>query len=212
MTRAIGYVRVSTKDQGENGFGLEAQAHQLETFCAANDIDLVALIPDVMSTRKTDKMYGRAAALSAIRAGIANVLVINDLDRASRSTLDGLTLVRDAQAEGWRVLSLDGVDSDQVEKLWLTVRMGFAEEERDKISKRTRQGLIAARQKGKELGRKSQIPAHVADRVVDMRMREHMGAKAIATQLTRDGVPTPGGGDRWHYSTVRSLLARKGVE
>src|ERR1700694_2074879 len=156
--KAIGYVRVSTKDQGESGFGLEAQAHQLETYCAANGFDLLAVVPDVMSGRKTDKLYGRLAAVAAIRAGLANVLVINAVDRASRSTLDGLTLVKDAQAEGWRVLSLDGVDSDKVEKLWLTVRMGFAEEERDKISRRAKQGLIAARQKGKQLGRPSQIP------------------------------------------------------
>jgi hypothetical protein len=74
-----------------------------------------------MSGRKTDKLYGRLAAVAAIRAGLANVLVINALDRASRSTLDGLGLVKDAQDEGWRVLSFDGVDSDKVEKLWLTV-------------------------------------------------------------------------------------------
>jgi DNA invertase Pin-like site-specific DNA recombinase len=100
------------------------------------------------------------AAVAAIRAGLANILVINALDRVSRNTLDGLTLVKDAQDEGWRVLSTDGIDSDKVEKLWLTVRMGFAEEERDKISKRTKQGLIKARQAGKQLGRpRSRKPA-----------------------------------------------------
>jgi DNA invertase Pin-like site-specific DNA recombinase len=207
--KAIGYVRVSTKDQGENGFGLDAQAYQLETFCAANGYDLVAVIPDVMSGRKTDKLYGRAAAVAAIRAGLANVLLINALDRASRSTLDGLTLIKDAQVEGWRVLSLDGVDSAKVEKLWLTVRMGFAEEERDKISKRTKQGLIAARQKGKQLGRPSQIPRGVVDQIVALR-REGKGAKAIATTLTAEGVAAPGG-PIWHYSTVRGVLSREGA-
>ncbi len=132
--KAIGYVRVSTNRQAENGFGLEAQKRQLEHFCAANGYELVSVIPDVMSGKKASKLYGRAAAVAAIRAGIANVLLVNALDRASRSTLDGLQLVKDAQDEGWRVLSLDGVDSDKVERLWLTVRMGFAEEEREKIS------------------------------------------------------------------------------
>jgi DNA invertase Pin-like site-specific DNA recombinase len=208
--KAIGYVRVSTKDQGENGYGLEAQAHQLETYCAAHDLNLVAVIPDVMSGRKTDKLYGRIAAVAAIRAGLANVLVINALDRVSRNTLDGLTLVKDAQDEGWRVLSLDGVDSDKVEKLWLTVRMGFAEEERDKISKRTKQGLIKARQAGKRLGRHSQIPEDVVARIVDLR-RDGKGANTIARILSEDGVPAPGGAT-WYPTTVRGVLARKGVE
>ncbi|WP_281362977.1 recombinase family protein [Gordonia asplenii] len=35
-----------------------------------------------------------------------------------------------------------------------------------------------------------------------------LGAKAIAAQLTREGVPTATGGDTWHYSTVRRALAR----
>jgi DNA invertase Pin-like site-specific DNA recombinase len=209
--KAIGYVRVSTKEQGENGYGLEAQAHQLETYCAANNLNLVAIIPDVMSGRKTDKLYGRIAAVAAIRAGLANVLVINALDRASRSTLDGLTLVKDAQDEGWRVLSLDGVESDKVEKLWLTVRMGFAEEERDKISKRTKQGLIKARQNGKRLGRPSQITREVIDRIVALRMQEHKGANTIARMLTDAGVPAPGG-QTWYPTTVRGVLAREGVE
>ena len=36
-----------------------------------------------MSGRKTDKLYGRIAAVAAIRAGLANVLVINALDRVT---------------------------------------------------------------------------------------------------------------------------------
>lgn len=195
-TKAIGYIRVSTKEQGSNGFGLAAQTHQLETFCESYGIDLVSVIPDVMSGSKTDKLYGRMAAVAAIRSGLANVLIVNALDRASRSTLDGLTLIQDAQDEGWRVLSLDGVDSEKVEKLWVTLRMGLAEEERDKISKRTKAGLIRARQRGKQLGRPSPIPRDVVDELVSLRMRDHLGAKAIATRLTDEGVPTPGGGEQ----------------
>ena len=125
--KAIGYIRVSTNRQAENGFGLEAQKQAIENYCATHGFNLVTVIPDVMSGRKSDKLYGRAAAIAAIRAGLASVLIVNAMDRASRSALDGLQVIKDAQAEGWRVLSLDGVDSDKVEKLWVTMRMGFAE-------------------------------------------------------------------------------------
>jgi hypothetical protein len=41
--RAIGYLRVSTNRQAENGYGLEAQRDQVEQFCAANGLELVGL-------------------------------------------------------------------------------------------------------------------------------------------------------------------------
>jgi DNA invertase Pin-like site-specific DNA recombinase len=216
-TKAIGYVRVSTKGQGENGYGLEAQRGAIETYCAVNNLDLVALHADVMSGKKTDKLYGRIAAVLAIQAGVAKVLVINALDRSSRSMADGAKLVADAKTEGWRIVGIDGTDSDTVSQLTAHARLLVAEEERELISKRTKQGLIKARLNGSKLGTPSQIPRDVVDRIVAMHMRDRKGAKAIATQLTADGVPAPGrrgaspGGERWHYSTVRGVLAREGV-
>jgi DNA invertase Pin-like site-specific DNA recombinase len=205
--KAIGYVRVSTKAQGANGYGLDAQRGLIEKYCATNDYELVALIPDVMSGKKTDKLYGRIAAITAIRAGIANVLVVNTLDRSSRSMADGAKLVADAKAEGWRIVGIDGTDTDTVSQLTAHARLLVAEEERELISKRTKQGLIRARQEGKQLGTPSAIPADVVERITAMR-RKGMGAKAIATQLTAAGVPAPRG-TTWHYSTVRGVIRRE---
>jgi hypothetical protein len=53
-----------------------------------------------MSGKKTDKLYGRIAAVLAIQHGIANVLVVNTLDRSSRSMADGAKLVADSKLEG----------------------------------------------------------------------------------------------------------------
>lgn len=215
--KAIGYVRVSTNRQAENGYSLDAQREQIERFCAANNLDLVALIPDVMSGKKTDKLYGRIAAVSAIQAGIAKVLVVNTLDRSSRSMADGAKLVADAKAEGWRVVGLDGTDTNTVSQLTAHARLLVAEEERELISKRTKQGLMRARQNGKDLGTPSEIPRETIDRIVDLRMRECLPAKQIAARLTAERVPTPTQrGKRrstsWSYSTVRGVLARAGVE
>jgi DNA invertase Pin-like site-specific DNA recombinase len=86
--KAIGYIRVSTSRQAESGYSPDAQRDSIERFCAANGLELVALIPDVMSGT-SDKLYGRIAAVSAIQAGIANVLVVNMLDRSTRNMADG---------------------------------------------------------------------------------------------------------------------------
>lgn len=216
LTKAIGYIRVSTKAQGQKGYGLDAQREQIEMYCVAHDLELVALIPDVMSGKKTDKLYGRIAAVSAIQAGIANVLVINALDRSSRSMADGAKLVADAKVEGWRIVGLDGTDSDQLSQLTAHARLLVAEEERDLISKRTKQGLIKARQGGVPLGTPSEIPRQTINRIVELRMREGLPAKQIASRLDAEGVPTPTQrgkrrSTKWSYSTVRGVLAREGV-
>ena len=204
--KAIGYVRVSTVAQGENGYGLDAQRDEIERYCERAGFELVAFIPDVMSGRKTDRLYGRAAAVAAIRNGVADVLVLKELDRATRDTRDGLDLMLNAKDEGWRIVAVKGEDSDAIGKLELTIKLAFAEEERDKISERTKAGLARARREGKQLGHPDDF-ADVVQRIIRMRRRDHMGAKAIATALTTDGVPAPRG-DVWHYSTVRGVLKR----
>ena len=39
-TKAIGYIRVSTNRQAENGYGLEAQRQQIQQFCDSNGLQL----------------------------------------------------------------------------------------------------------------------------------------------------------------------------
>ncbi|MCV7343798.1 resolvase [Mycolicibacterium rhodesiae] len=209
MSRAIGYLRVSTNRQAESGYGLEAQRDQVEQFCTVNGMDLIGLHIDVMSGRKTDKLHGRIAAVSAIQSGIANVLVVNTLDRSSRSMADGAKLVADAKAEGWRIVGLDGTDSDTVSQLVAHARLLVAEEERELISKRTKQGLIKARQAGKQLGKPSTIDRVTIDHIVELRSGG-MGTKAIARALDTAGIAAPRS-NTWSYSTVRGVLEREGV-
>lgn len=208
--KAIGYVRVSTNRQADNGYSLDAQRDRLESFCKENGYELVSVIPDVMSGRKTDKLYGRAAAVAAIQAGIADVLLLNALDRATRDTLDGLALMKTAQDEGWRIVTIKGEDSEAIGKLELTIKLAFAEQEREKISERTKQGLARAKREGKALGRPSTIPRATVRRIVAMRENDGLGPKAIATKLNQSRMKAPQG-DTWHYSTVRNVLAREGV-
>ncbi len=208
-TRAIGYLRVSTLRQAENGYGLAAQRDQVDQFCTQHNLDLVGLHVDVMSSRKTDKLYGRIAAVTAIQAGIANILLVNTLDRSSRSMADGAKLVADAKIEGWRIVGLDGTDSDTVSQLVAHARLLVAEEERELISKRTKQGLIKARQAGKQLGKPSTIDRSTITCIVQLRSGG-LGTKAIAKALDQAGIAAPRS-DSWSYSTVRAVLEREGV-
>jgi len=168
----------------------------------------VTVIPEVASTRAPDRMYGRLAVEAALRAGLGDAMVVRDLDRASRSTLDGAQLVTRASANGWRVIGTDGIDTaDPEQEFLVNVRLAMAQEERRKISRRTREGLEAARAKGKTLGRPRSLTPAVERRIVRLR-KTGLSAQAIANTLTEKAVPTPNGGPSWSASTVRSVLAR----
>lgn len=207
--RLIGYVRVSTREQG-NGHGLDAQRAAIERYCEEHGHRLVTIVPDVMTTRSVDKLYGRLAAVAAVEAGLADGLVISTLDRATRSTLDGAQLLDAARRKGWRLLSVDGTDTADAGQALLTdIRIAVAQEERRKISERTKAGLAAAKAKGVHVGRPRRIPPEVADRIVFL-ASEGASSGAIARTLDAERVPTPGGGRTWYPSVVRDVLRREG--
>jgi DNA invertase Pin-like site-specific DNA recombinase len=82
-----------------------------------------------------DRRGRPSTAVAAVQAGIADVLVVHALDRASRNPVDGGLLIDQAHDEGWRLLSLDGVDSSDPDQSFLNdMRLAFAKEERKKIS------------------------------------------------------------------------------
>ncbi|WP_278313741.1 recombinase family protein [Lolliginicoccus levis] len=207
--RVIGYVRVSTQQQGAHGHGLAAQRHALEHWCAANGHELLTVITDVVGGTRTDKMHGRQVAIAAIESGVADALLVRALDRATRDQEDAAKLFKRAERYGWRLMDCDKADSgDPSQRLLADIRLAVAAEEKRKISERTREGLHRARRAGKRLGRPPMITPELAARIVVLHAQQGLGAKAIARQLTAEGIPTPSGGAQWQYSTVRGVLAR----
>lgn len=202
--RVVGYVRVSTRDQGDSGLGLEAQRESLEQWCAARGHELLTVTTDVVSGAKTDAMFGREVAVAAVESGVAQGLLVRALDRVTRDQLDAAQIMKRANDYGWRLLDTEGADSgDPSQRLVADVRLAVAAEERRKIGTRTREALDAKRRKG-EPG----LITTSTQRRIQVLASQGLGAKAIATKLTAEGVPTATGGDTWSYSTVRRVLAR----
>ena len=212
--RVIGYCRVSTDKQRDNGHGLGAQHEALERFCHQHGHELLTVTSDVVSgSGQADKMYGRQVAIAAIESGVADALLVRALDRATRDQEDAAKLFKRAERNAWRLMDCDKADSgDPSQRLLADIRIAVAAEERRKISERTREGLAKARKAGKRLGRPPQISPALAKRIVDLRMRECLSANAIARKLTEDAVPAPGGGAKWYPTTVRDVYAREGLE
>lgn len=206
--RVIGYVRVSTRDQGDSGLGLEAQRESLEQWCAARGHELLTVTTDVVSGAKCEAMHGRQVAIAAVESGVAQGLLVRALDRVTRDQLDAAQIMKRANDYGWRLLDTEGADSgNPSQRLVADVRLAVAAEERRKIGTRTREALDAKRRKGEP----GLIPSSTQRRI-QVLAGQGLGAKAIASRLSADGVPTATGGTAWSYSTVRRVLARLSQE
>jgi DNA invertase Pin-like site-specific DNA recombinase len=212
--RVIGYVRVSTAKQGENGHGLGAQTQVLQQFCEQRGYDLLTITSDVVSGSASDRMYGRATAVAALEAAVADALLVRALDRATRDQLDGAKLFKRAETNGWRLLDCEGADSgDPNQRLVVDVRIAVAAEEKRKTSTRTKEGLAKARKygtrSGRDIGRPVETTPALAKHIARMHTRDGLSAYAIAKRLTERGVPSPRGGAKWYPTTVRVVLDRE---
>src|ERR1700730_659917 len=87
MPAAIGYLRVSTREQGRSGLGLAAQRFDIQAFGAREGFSVKSWYQDVQTGAGTDALvlrYGLAAALNEARAARCP-LIVSKLDRLSRN-------------------------------------------------------------------------------------------------------------------------------
>src|SRR5882672_6140056 len=89
MKNAIGYLRVSTREQGRSGLGLAAQRYAIETFGAKEGFGVKSWYQDIQTGAGKDALLmrpGLAAALKEARAA-RSPLLVSRLDRLSRKVL-----------------------------------------------------------------------------------------------------------------------------
>ena len=87
MTKAIGYIRVSTDKQADQGVSLEAQKAKIEAYAMLYDLDMVDYVIETGSAKNT-RREGLQEALAALTSGRAEALIVVKLDRLTRSVAD----------------------------------------------------------------------------------------------------------------------------
>jgi site-specific DNA recombinase len=153
---AIGYCRVSTREQADEGVSLAAQQDKIESFANSKDLDLVECIVEegVSGSVPLKERDGGSLIFEAIQNRGVRVVIATKLDRLFRDALDCLAMTREWEKLGVKVLLLDmGVDfSTPTGKAFLTNAASFAELERNLISERTKDGLAQVKKEGIKLG------------------------------------------------------------
>lgn len=207
--RAIGYVRVSTEEQGDSGLGLSAQKTTVQQEVARRGWNFETMYADVASGKSLRGRADFGRALKLLSAGEADVLVVAKLDRLSRSVSDFAAVLAQSQAEGWALDICDlGVDTTTPSgKMVAQIMMVLAEWEREMIGDRTKRALQAARESGRQLGRPRGVSKETL-RLIRVLRESGKSYGAIAEALSAEGIATAQGG-QWQAATVRKLYARE---
>jgi DNA invertase Pin-like site-specific DNA recombinase len=230
--KVIGYVRVSTEQQADEGVSLEAQQLKIQTYCDIYDLDLVRIEIDAgKSAKDMLKRPGIQAALAAVSSGEVTALVVTKIDRLSRSLMDMGKLVETHFKNGDGLISI----SEQINtgtatgRMFLNMIIMFSEYEREIIAERTTEALGHLKDQGVTLGAPKLGWAHSAVegdvdeggrrriykveeemetvcRIQELKKQE-LSLRMMCLVLTEEGHKTKRGG-KWHPQTVRNILDR----
>jgi len=151
QAKTIAYLRVSTEEQDLNNQKLE-----LHEYARRNNLTIDDFIEIEVSTRKPPKARRIDELMENLHYG--DLLLVSELSRLGRSVGQIIQIIDSLVKNEVRFIAvkesikINGKQDIQT-KTMITMFALFAEIERDLISERTKQGLIAARKRGKQLGR-----------------------------------------------------------
>ena len=146
------YCRVSTADQS-----CERQERDLRAFAARGGFEIVAVHKETGSGAKTDRIE-RRKIMALAQARMIDAIVVTELSRWGRSTIDLVETLQALQAWDVSVLAVSGLQFDLSTphgKMIASVMAALAEFERDLIRDRVTSGLANAKARGKKLGRQA---------------------------------------------------------
>jgi len=234
MKDAIGYLRVSTKEQGRSGLGLAAQRFDIEHFGKREGFSVTSWHKDIQTGAGKDAILlrpGLAAALKEARAARCP-LIVSRLDRLSRNVhfIAGLM-----EHKVHFVVAVFGRDVDD---FTLHIYASIAEQERKMISERVKAATLIAKSQGRKFGlqlrskswqRRISVLARAAlrqeanDRAQAYRVYVEWALKqpgvkerpisfaAAARRLNARNIETPMGG-RWRGNQLQSMARRLGLD
>ncbi len=139
----IAYYRVSTVKQGTSGLGLDAQTEMVHRYLDGGNWTLVDEFTEIESGKRDDRpKLQKAIKLCQLKNA---KLVVSKLDRLSRD----LHFITSLQKSGIKFVVAENPDMNE---LTVHIFAAMAEHERKLISKRTKDALEQAKNRGVKLG------------------------------------------------------------
>jgi len=148
ISPAIGYLRVSTREQGRSGLRLAAQRHAIEAFGAREGFAVRSWYQDVQTGAGADALLLRPSLATALKEAKSArcSLIVSRLDRLSRNVhfISGLM-----EHRVHFIVAAFGKDCDD---FVLHIYASLAEQERKLIADRCRAAAAILKQKAEKFG------------------------------------------------------------
>ncbi|HEX5135862.1 MAG TPA: recombinase family protein [Planctomycetota bacterium] len=215
--KVVGYVRVSTTEQAEDGASLAAQEEGIRRYCDLHGYELVRVERDEGVSAKSLDRPGWRRVERWLRRGRG--VVVTKLDRASRCLEDVIGLVKDGAARGWYLHSVqERLDtSTAMGEFFVHMLAAIAQLERKRTGERVRETMAALRRRGAKLSSARPYGWRIDGKVLvedaeEQRVRglilsmAERGPTAIASELNAMGERRESGA--WTKQAVSRVLRR----
>jgi site-specific DNA recombinase len=152
--QTIGYVRVSTDRQAEQGVSLEAQEAKIRAMATVQGAELLDVIVDGGESAKSLNRPGLQHLLNLINAGKVEAVIVAKLDRLTRSVKDLCGLLELFEKRKVALVSVaESLDTGSAAgRLVITIMGAVSQWEREAIGERTRDALRHKRGKRERVG------------------------------------------------------------
>src|SRR5258706_16468097 len=152
--QTIGYVRVSTDRQAEQGVSLEAQESKTRAMATIHSAELAEVIVDGGESAKSLNRPGLQRLLALINAGQVKAVIVAKLDRLTRSVKDLCNLLELFEKRKVALISVaESLDTTSAAgRLVITIMAAVSQWEREAIGERTRDALRHKRGNGERVG------------------------------------------------------------
>jgi DNA invertase Pin-like site-specific DNA recombinase len=228
--KVIGYVRVSTGKQAEEGLGLEVQEQAIRSWAKGHHHKIVTVIADegISGAKELDDRPGLAEALAMVGNGSVGGICVARLDRLARDLVLQEQLLAEIRRHGGDLFTTSAAEAgylsddpdDPSRRLIRQVLGAVSEYERAMISLRLRAGRRRKAEKGgyafgsPAFGWRAERGELVVDeaetealaRMAELR-NDGASLREIAVVLKDEGYRTKRGA-RWHPQTVARALQK----
>lgn len=225
--RTAAYARVSTDHEDQ----MTSYAAQVEYYTyyikERADMEFAGIYTDEgISGTSTKHREGFKRMIADALAGRIDLIITKSVSRFARNTIDSLTTIRllkehnvECYFEKENIYTFDSRG-----ELLLTIMAGIAQEESRSISENCKWGQRRRFAEGKvtvpfgrflgyDRGGDGELVINEKQAAIVRRIYEMFlnGATtyAIAKALTEDGIPTPGGKEKWSKTVVKSILTNE---
>lgn len=223
MKKAIGYVRVSTDKQADEGISIDAQVAKIKAWASLNDYDLLHIYSDEgISGASLNKREGMLKALSSVKEGMA--FICYSLSRISRDTIDTIQISRQLEKAGADLVSL----SEKIDTTGASGKMIFnllavlSQFERDQTAERTKFAMQFKKSRNQAYSpipygydrQGNELIINVSEALTIVRIKEMyksgIGYSEIARILNEEQIPTKLN-KQWQRNTVYYIIKRSNV-